>query len=105
MVSVMNGKRMGGGFRMTPDSQSDDGLFDLCIVENPSKGRVLGLIPYFLKGTQATQPEVKMRRSRTVAIRSLDKTFPAHADGEFICLTGSHLTLELLPRAIEIICA
>lgn len=105
MVSVMNGKRMGGGFRMTPESKSDDGLFDLCIVETAPKGRILGLIPHFLNGTQATQPEIKMRRSKTVSIQSLDKTFPAHADGEFICLSGSHLTLELLPHTMEIICA
>jgi diacylglycerol kinase (ATP) len=105
MVSVMNGRRMGGGFRMAPDSKPDDGVFDLCIAETASKGRILGLIPHFLKGTQATQPEIKMRRSKTVSIRSLDKTFPAHADGEFICLSGSRLDLELLPRAVEIICA
>jgi diacylglycerol kinase (ATP) len=105
MVSVMNGRRMGGGFVMAPDSKPDDGLFDLCIAETASKGRILSLIPHFLKGTQATQPEIKMRRSKTVSIKSLDKTFPAHADGEFICLRGSHLDLELLPLAIEIICA
>lgn len=105
MVSVMNGRRMGGGFVMAPDSKPDDGFFDLCIAETASKGRILSLIPYFLKGTQATQPQIKMRRAKTVSIRSLDKTFPAHADGEFICLSGSHLDLELLPRAMEIICA
>jgi diacylglycerol kinase (ATP) len=105
MVSVMNGKRMGGGFKMAPESKSDDGLFDLCIVETASKGRIFGLIPYFLGGTQATQPEVKMRKSRRVIIESLDKTFPAHADGETLCLNGSSLTLELLPLELEIICA
>ena len=105
MISVMNGRRMGGGFQMTPHSKSDDGFFDLCIAETASKGRILMLIPHFLRGTQATQPEVKMRRAKKVSIKSLDKTFPAHADGEFICLNGSDLTLELLPRELEIICA
>ena len=105
MVSVMNGRRMGGGFQMTPESKPDDGLFDLCIAETASKARILGLIPHFLRGTQATQPEVKMRRARKVSIKSLDKTFPAHADGEFICLSGSALTLELLPLELEIVCA
>ena len=105
MVSIMNGRRMGGGFRMAPESQSDDGMFDLCIAETASKGRILTLIPYFIRGTQSTQPEIKMRRSKRVTIKSLDKTFPAHADGEFICLSGSELTLKLLPRELEIICA
>jgi len=105
MISVMNGKRMGGGFQMTPESKPDDGFFDLCIAETASKSRILMLIPHFLSGTQATQPEVKMRRAKKVSIKSLDKTFPAHADGEFICLSGSDLTLELLPLELEIICA
>jgi diacylglycerol kinase (ATP) len=103
MISVMNGRRMGGGFRMAPDSQPDDGMFDLCIAETASKGRILQMIPYFIKGTQAGLPEIQMKRAKKVSIRSLDVTFPAHADGEFICLDGSHLTLELLPKELEII--
>ena len=105
MVSVMNGKRLGGGFKMAPESKNDDGMFDLCIVETASKGRIFGLIPYFLNGTQATQPEVKMRRSRHVELKALEKTFPVHADGETICFSGSSLTIELLPLELEIICA
>ncbi len=105
MISVMNGRRMGGGFQMAPDSKPDDGLFDLCIAETGTKMRILALIPHFIRGTQASQPEVKMRRAKKVSIKSLDKTFPAHADGEFICLNGSALTLELLPSELEIICA
>lgn len=105
MISVMNGRRMGGGFQMAPESHPDDGLFDLCIAETASKGRILRMIPYFIKGTQAALPEIQMKRAKTVSIKSLDMTFPAHADGEFICLNGSHLTLELLPKELEIICA
>ncbi|MBI3150523.1 MAG: diacylglycerol kinase family lipid kinase [Chloroflexi bacterium] len=105
MISVMNGRRMGGGFQMAPESHPDDGLFDLCIAETASKGRILRMIPYFIKGTQAALPEIQMKQAKTVSIKSLDMTFPAHADGEFICLNGSHLTLELLPKELEIICA
>ena len=41
--------------------------------------------------------------AKKVSIQSLDAPFPAHADGEFICLDGNHLTLELLPQELEII--
>ena len=96
---------MGGGFQMAPESLADDGLFDLCIAETASKGRILQMIPHFIKGTQKTLPEIQMKRAQKVSIRSLDMTFPAHADGEFICLEGKQLTLELLPRELEIIYA
>jgi len=103
MISVMNGRRMGGGFQMAPESHADDGLFDLCIAETASKGRILQMIPHFIKGTQKTLPEIQMKRAKKVTINSLDMTFPAHADGEFICLDGKHLTLEILPGELEII--
>ena len=63
------------------------------------------MIPHFIKGTQAVLPEIQMKRAKKVTIKSLDVTFPAHADGEFICLDGSHLSLELLPKELEIIYA
>jgi hypothetical protein len=44
-------------------------------------------------------------RVKKISIKSLDKTFPAHADGEFICLNGSALTLELFPLELEIVYA
>jgi diacylglycerol kinase (ATP) len=103
MISVMNGKRMGGGFQMAPKSKVDDGYFDLCICESASKMRVFGLIPYFLKGTQEGQPEIKMRRAKKVTVDVLEGDFPAHADGEMLCYNGKSLSMEILPTALEII--
>ena len=103
MISIMNGKRMGGGFQMAPDSKVDDGVFDLCICETASKRRIFGLIPYFLKGTQSGQPEIKMRQAKKVTVTALEGNFPAHADGEMLCYTGKALTMELLPAGLEII--
>jgi diacylglycerol kinase (ATP) len=105
MISIMNGKRMGGGFRMAPTSRSDDGYFDLCICETASKARIFGLIPYFLKGTQEGQPEIKMRRAKKVTVNALQGDFPAHADGEMLCFNGKNLSVELMPKALEIICS
>ena len=103
MISVMNGKRMGGGFQMAPTSRVDDGVFDLCICETASKMRIFGLIPYFLKGNQEGQPEIKMRQAKKVIVNVLDGDFPAHADGEMLCYNGSHLEMQLLPSILEII--
>lgn len=103
MISIMNGKRMGGGFQMAPESKPDDGFFDLCICETASKARIFGLIPYFLKGTQEGQPEIKMRRAKKVIVDAIDSDFPAHADGEMLCYTGKNLAIELIPAGLEII--
>lgn len=104
MTSIMNGRRMGGGFMMAPDSVPDDGLLDLCIASEASRLRLFQLIPHFLKGTQATQPEVKMYRARKAKIRALDGgSLPAHADGEMLCVNGKELEIELIPSALEFV--
>ena len=104
MVATMNGRRFGGGFMMAPQGEPDDGWFDCCIVRQVSKARVFTLIPHFMKGTQETQPEVKMVRARRIVITAEQGIIPAHVDGETVCTEGKQLTLELLPQQIEVIC-
>jgi diacylglycerol kinase (ATP) len=103
MLLTMNGKRMGTGFKMAPDSQPDDGLFDLVIVRQVSRLRIFGLIPHFMKGTQGSQPEVQTLRAKKVAIIALEGALPAQSDGEIICVDGSRLDIELLPHQVEVV--
>jgi len=103
MVSIMNGRRMGGGFLFAPHAETTDGLFDLCIASSASRLRILQLIPYFLKGTQATQKEVKTARARRVEVTALQGTLPIHCDGETVCYAGQSLRVEILPQHLEFI--
>ncbi len=103
MVSVMNGRRMGGGFMMAPEGACDDGLFDLCIADAVNKLRILTLIPTFIQGAQADQREIEMGRAQRVVVTARDGSLAAHADGETICRQGSRLELTLLPCQLEVI--
>ncbi|NTW09623.1 MAG: diacylglycerol kinase family lipid kinase [Anaerolineaceae bacterium] len=103
LVSIMNGKRIGGGFWTAPDSEPDDGIFDLCIAREVSRARMFTLIPHFLKGTQATQPEVQMKRSTTVWIKSLRGSMPVQTDGEIIAENCAELKVEILHKKLKVI--
>ena len=103
MISIMNGRRMGGGFFFAPKGNPADGWFDMCIARSASQLRIFGLIPYFMKGTQATQKEVKMDRCRKVVAIAEKGVLPVHCDGETVCYEGKELTIELLPAQIEFI--
>lgn len=103
MISMMNGRRMGGGFMMAPAARSDDGLLDLCIASQVSKARIFSLIPHFLRGSQATQKPIRTTQARFVVVSALEGTLPAHADGETLCTHGKQLEIQLLPSQIEII--
>ncbi len=105
LVSIMNGRRMGGGFLMAPQGRPDDGLFDLCIARQVSRARIFALIPRFMSGTQAGQKPITTGRARRVVVTALTGSLPAHADGETLCTEGHELAMELLPRRVEVICA
>jgi len=105
MVSIMNGQRMGGGFFMAPDGLPYDNTLDLCIAGAPGKFRVLQLLPTFMNGTQATQPEITTGRAKKVTVTALKGSLPAHCDGETLCKEGRSLDIELVPHALEFITA
>jgi diacylglycerol kinase (ATP) len=104
MVSVMNGRRMGGTFFMAPNGVSNDGLFDLIIAGQVSRLGIFKLIPRFMKGTQAGHPAITLARAVKVSVRAVKGSIPAHADGETMCTEGSEMSIELLPRQIKLIC-
>ena len=103
LISIMNGRRLGGGFQMAPDSQPDDGLFDLCIAEQMSSFEVIRMIPHFTKGDQASQQSIKTGRAAHITITAHDGPLPAQTDGEIISVDGTYLEVEVLPRHLDII--
>lgn len=104
MISVMNGRRLGGGFIMAPDAQPGDGLFNLCLARQVSRRRVLTLLPHFLRGSQASQDEIITALAANIRIVTEDGVLPAHTDGEIISEEGTWLDIGLLPARLEAIC-
>jgi YegS/Rv2252/BmrU family lipid kinase len=104
MISMMNGRRLGGKFLMAPDSRPDDGLLDLCIAEQMSSFQVLGLLPHFFNGSQGTQKKVKTGRAAHIQITASDGPLPAHMDGEIFCTEGRGLTVDLTGTRLKVIC-
>lgn len=103
MVSIMNGQRMGGGFYMAPQGDPGDGHFDLCVASEASRLRIFGLIPFFLKGTQASEPEITTGRTDKISVKAIKGVLPAHCDGETLCEKGQQLSMEIIPSALEIV--
>jgi YegS/Rv2252/BmrU family lipid kinase len=104
IVSLMNGKRMGGAFMFAPDFEPDDGLLNLCIAEQVSRMGVLSLFPKVMSGTQQDHPAIKMPSGKAIRIEAITGSLPVHADGETICKAGKNLEVEILKQKLEIIC-
>jgi len=103
MVSIMNGRRLGGGFMMAPLAEVNDSLLDVCIALQVSRLGIFRLIPHFMKGTQATQKPIITLRSQKVVVSAIEGVLPAHADGETLCVDAKELAVELVPAALMFI--
>jgi diacylglycerol kinase (ATP) len=104
LVSLMNGRRMGGSFMFAPDSESDDGLLNLCIAKQVNRMQVLGLFPKVMSGTQEEHFAIEMPTAEKVKIIALSGSLPVHADGETICEAGSELEVSILKQQLALVC-
>lgn len=104
LVSLMNGRRMGGSFMFAPESEQDDGFLNLCIVEGVSRREILKIFPKVMNGTQGEHEAVKMPLSQHVKITAVSGSLPVHADGETICEAGTKLEVSILKQQLQMIC-
>jgi len=104
LVSIMNGRRMGGSFMFAPDSASDDGLLNLCIAQGVTRMQVLGLFPKVMSGTQSDHFAIKMPTGQHIKVDALTGSLPVHADGETICEAGQSLEVTILKQQLQLIC-
>ncbi len=103
MLTVGNGVSLGGGFFLTPDAQIDDGLFDVCLIHNMPTLSILRNLIKVYSGKHKEDPRVEMLRTDRLVIEAAEP-FAVHLDGELLSLNLKQLTVELIPRGLEIIC-
>lgn len=103
MVSLMNGRRMGGGFLMAPEGNPADGSLNYCIAGQVGKRRIIPLILRFMKGTQFSHPAIRTGLFKRMRVTALEGALPAHADGETLCVEGTELLIEILPSQLDIV--
>ena len=103
MASVANGRRTGGIFLIAPQAVQDDGLLDLSLVRQTSRLGIFRLIPYFIRGTHATQPTVTVDQTTHIIVAS-EQGLPVHLDGEIMRTDAKRLEVSVLPRRLRVVC-
>jgi YegS/Rv2252/BmrU family lipid kinase len=97
IVAVTIGTTYGGGFRITPDALSDDGLFDVCMIDPLSLPQALVRLPFLIFGKHTRMRPVHMSRHSALTIES-DQPLPAQVDGELLLEKRYDISIE--PGAI-----
>jgi YegS/Rv2252/BmrU family lipid kinase len=98
IIAVTNGATYGGGFKITPDADPADGLFDVCMIDDLGLGEALWRLPFVIAGKHTKMPVVHMSR-HTAAMITSEVPLPAQLDGEVLLET--RYRLAMLPGAIE----
>jgi diacylglycerol kinase (ATP) len=100
MLAVGNASSYGGGMLVCPDAKSDDGLLDICVIQEMSKRQFIMTFPKVFKGRHVEHPAVRMLRGTEVEI-SADRPFLVYADGERV---GSlPATFVVIPLALPVV--
>lgn len=99
VVVIGNGCFFGGGMKITPNAEMDDGLLDVVILHNLSKFALLANMPKVYRGAHLDHPRIISLRGRRVSVISpeealldLDGEQPGRAPAE----------IELWPRALPV---
>ncbi|MDH4209505.1 MAG: diacylglycerol kinase family lipid kinase, partial [Anaerolineae bacterium] len=98
-VIVANCQFFGGGMRVAPDADPNDGLFDVIVIGDIDKVEFLMTVPKVYDGTHITHPQVDAYRAKRVEVRS-EQDLPLQVEGE-VC-GHTPLTFEIIPSALQI---
>lgn len=100
-IAISNGRFYGGRFKITPRAILDDGLLEICLVEEMGRFRYLSIIPKVFKGTHASIKGISFYRAKEVVIES-SEIILAQVSGEVI-EGQKKFTIALLPKSLKLI--
>ena len=100
-IAISNGKFYGGRFKITPEAILDDGLLEICLVEEMGRFKYLSIIPKAFKGTHSSVKGVNFYRAKEVVIQSSEPVL-AQVSGEVI-EGQKEFTITLLPKSLKLI--
>lgn len=99
-IAVGNGIFYGGGMRLAPDAEIDDGFLDVYAIESDSIADLVALAPAVRAGTHGDSPDVTTLRCQRLRIET-DRPAPINTDGEVT--TGTPAEFEVVNLGLEVI--
>ncbi len=102
LLSICNGPRTGGLFRMAPEARMDDGLLDFVYAPDLPLRQVIPLLPRLVVGTHIRHKKISYGRSARLTVESVPGS-PVHADGEVLSESARRFAYEILPGKITLL--
>ncbi|HWC16860.1 MAG TPA: diacylglycerol kinase family protein [Terriglobales bacterium] len=100
LFSFANTPSFGGGLRIAPSAQLDDGQFDCVLVNAMTRPKLVGATISLLKGTHLQLKDVHSIRAKALRIESSPPA-AVYADGEYVCKTP--VNVRISSRALQVL--
>lgn len=104
-AAIANGKFFGGGMKVAPDADVQDGQFEVVVLEDMPKLELAGKIPSVYRGTHIHLPQVKCFRGSKVRVSMADASqpLPVYLDLDGECPGRLDCEFSSLPQALRLI--
>lgn len=102
ILAVQNGVTTGGGFRLCPGAQPDDGLADATLVTHTGIPSRVGALTHCIRGTLGSKPFTREVRFHRLELRCAER-LPYHWDGNPDHIDPPGIAFEILPSALEVV--
>jgi len=100
LIAVANGKYYGGGMKALPDAVIDDGLLDICMVDNMGTLKIISLLNKYKKGEHKGLKQVTFETAKKIRIES-SKPLQINIDGEI--MQDRTVVIEVVPKSLRIL--
>jgi YegS/Rv2252/BmrU family lipid kinase len=101
LATAANGRYFGGGMHISPDARFDDGLFDIVLVSDLPKRKLLAKLPLIYTGKHLDDPISRFLRGRVIEAEAPPGTVLLDIDGE--ALGSLPARFEVIPNALSVI--
>lgn len=103
MVLAGIGKYGGGGMKLTPDAEMDDGMLDVMMAKNLTRGEIIINAPRLFNGSFIHHKKVETFKTKVLSIesRKSPETVFLEADGELV--GRGPFTIGLVERALKVL--
>lgn len=98
LVAAANTSTFGGGMKLAPQADAEDGLLDLLTIADMPRAELMALLPRAYAGGHVGRGGVVLRRARRIEVHS-DLPLPLNIDGD--ADGTAPVVFEALPKAID----
>jgi diacylglycerol kinase (ATP) len=99
VLGILNTPSYGGGLRLAPEANLEDGRLDLVLLENLSALEIVGMLPRLAVSGEIRTERIQ-RHGVTRALIETERPCAFHADGEIIGMTP--VEIAVVPRAMRV---